>query len=131
MTDNELTKLIAEKVMGWEHGAMDDHITRFTVGVGCLLVSHPGTLHVAFAPLLSDNDTFQVVDKMIEKGFYVPIAWTKILHTTAGKRMITDMWHVGLDKDYMAAEQRHSAFDISRRSAICLAALKAVGVEVE
>jgi hypothetical protein len=69
MTDNDITKLIAEKVMGWEWGVMDEHATRFVVAESCLLVSHPGQLHVAFAPLYSDKDAFEVVDKMVEDGY--------------------------------------------------------------
>ena len=109
MTDNDITRLIAETVMGyrWADGTEDPPLEYQAGDVN----------RGNFDPLKYTEDAFEVVDKMVEDG------WRFNLLRTDRKTWEVDLF-VHSDKRNVCVE------DPSRCKAICLAALRAVGVEV-
>jgi hypothetical protein len=123
MTDAEIIRTIAEKVMGW----MPVH-ERYAPHCGCSMVYDQReetlgkrfigpacgvTLHVEhdrWNPLTSISDAFMVVEKMREFG------WAFCLGEGA------ECWEVGFARGYQEAEG--DALTIPR--AICLAAIAAI-----
>ena len=112
MTDQELTKLIAEKVMGWER------TSEWYSKQGS-----PVCAIGAFRPLENDIHAFQVVDKMIEDGF----TFSLISSGYASKSWNATFYGVDEYSEQLVYDATHE----SRRRAICLAALRAVGEVVE
>lgn len=113
MTDQELTKLIAEKVMGWELGQ----------GPWYTRQGEPMFVVNAFRPLVNDSPAFMVVDKMIEKGF----TFSLIFSGYASKSWNATFYGVDEYSEQLVYDATHE----SRRRAICIAALRAVGEVVE
>lgn len=111
MRDEEMVRLCAERVMGWQEGWDDLHW--FT----------------DWNPLTSEEDAGAVLDKMQEEGWAVSIFGVPWISS------VQLAWMVGFDRSVYPPERTkdgvrwHSA--INRCRAIVLAALKAVGVEVE
>lgn len=105
MTDNDITKLIAEKMMGKSKAAVDIW------------------LDGGFSPLTDDEDAFLVVDKMIGDGF----TFSLISGGYASKSWEATFYGVDEYSEQLVYEAIHP----SRCKAICIAALRAVGVEVE
>jgi hypothetical protein len=120
MTDEQITRALAEKVMGWVQSFIQAKTTSsdwpyyaWMSGYGqeaCSLGS--------WVPLTSDADACAVLDKMTENGFSFDMQFHE------GK------WRVGFceNRDYVEAGRYGvSPEEQDRRRAICIAALKAVG----
>jgi len=152
MNNDEIDRLIAEKVMGWEEqlacflckgsepkGIFDICGACLGKGVfteeeltpdGLLPIGHHLHRNISlfngrtFHPTTNEKDLWQAVDKMVEDGLYYNI-------TNEHRRGIATHWahffNKGLDEDKIYGE----AFDEDRRMAIALAMLKAKGVEIE
>ena len=123
MTDNDITRLIAEKVMGWEP---EDCLMQDDGSVyKCC-----GNNGYYFMPLSDDADTEQVVYKMANDGWWVTIE-TKITPQSnilgerrIGQETTATFLNYGPGISYRQVDEWESR-------AICIAALRAVGVEVE
>lgn len=107
MNNAEIDRLVAEKVMGWK---IQEKIRGYPD-----LFEH-GRIVSDWEPTVEWNDAGQVVDRMKELGYFVSITCSII-------------WDVEfIDK---TGRIKNYCIDDSVQRAICLAALKAVGVEVE
>jgi hypothetical protein len=113
MNLREIDWFVAEKVMNWHVWENEDGDLMVTKGYGCY--SH--------CPSFSTNiaDAWQVVEKLKELGFHVGIK-------TPPKAKSTSYW-VCVEDFY--AEKTFTSYGLTAPLAICLAALKAVGIEVE
>lgn len=125
MTDQEIVIIVAEKVMGWKLSG-DFLVPRgnfFGVNeVGQVLIMHtePSAWWVReWNPLHNDVDSFMVVDKIVSQ-WQVSICSPQI-------GIDIPVWTVMVGDVSSFVEARHS----SRCRAICIAALKASGIEVE
>lgn len=121
MTDQEIVMIVAEKVMGWK--LSDDfpvlHGNFLRVNeVGQVLIMHMGWVR-EWNPLHNDVDSFMVVDKIVSQ-WQVSICSPQI-------GIDIPVWTVIVGDVSSFVEARHS----SRCRAICIAALKASGIEVE
>lgn len=113
MTDRELDALVAEKVMGWKRHP--------SVGVWYPLNLHP--LQNVYGHVLPPYSTsivaaWEVVEKIGEK-YAIELHWRE------------SMWNCSIEEgDEVTAHYIATAESRNASKAICLAALKAVGVEV-
>ena len=119
MTDNDITRLIAERVMGRELeecGRVED-VKDGVVIESRALYCVKGKPYAFFAPTTDDSDAFRVVDKMVEDGFTFHF----------------NQWPDGCAAGFYKTVGHPDCSPLipSRCRAICLAALRAVGVEVE
>ena len=106
MTDAELIRAAAEKVMGW---------TKPT-GCYCWYCNQLLVADGEWNPLASDTDAFMLVDKLGERGWEFMLKYIHMRDTN------TFGWYAQVG-DYLGTGR-----DPHRRRAIVLAALKAVGV---
>lgn len=104
----ELDALVAEKVMGWEVTIANGWEAYFETESGQF-----GPWVGLWQPSTNMSDAWEVVREMVRKGTYVEIA--------QGQELCTCCFNYD---DYLTVERCESA-----PLAICLAALKAVGVE--
>lgn len=120
MTDTELTRLLAERVMGWKIKAPD-----YIDQVGWLWRWKGDRIQQPWRPLGSMDDAWMVVEKMREQGHHIDIGSTvrgSIEDARAGLK--TPMWHVSI------RGSRFEAREFTCQRALCLATLRCVGVEV-
>jgi len=111
MSDQEIIRVLAEKVMGF------DTSVAYTVWYE---PSGRGVENIAWNPLMDDVAACAVLDRMgVDQGLDVHLNRTYGLWTCNVHHRAPGMAPPSMD---------HSA---GRRRAICLAALRAVGVEVE
>ncbi|WP_199426265.1 BC1872 family protein [Thermaerobacillus caldiproteolyticus] len=115
MNLREIDRLVAEHVMGWEPVYDDGDLISFVTEFGILFFSDDDERE--WSPTIDIADAWQVVEKLNEDDFDFQV-WRE-----KGK------YNVEFSKDffylYGFAESETAPL------AICLAALKAVGVEVE
>lgn len=100
MNTDQINALVAEKVMGWGN--------------------KPGYWKVPlWSPATDMNHAMEVADRMIDLGWWFSLVQDNV-----------DIWDACVfSRDNMDGDQRHYGFNISAPLAICLAALKTVGVE--
>jgi len=112
MTDQEISLLVAEKVMGWQHlvdGSYSDEPYYFIDAI-----HEPRYIEVAkWQPTTRIDQAWQVVEKMVADG-----------------------WGISIHDDWLVVFFRHDkdaqeAVDKSAARAVCIAALRAVGQEVD
>jgi Phage ABA sandwich domain len=114
MNTREIDRLVAEKVMGWKW-EYNDMLNRYVSR------DEKGFWHLNFCPSTDLLDAWQVVEKIIEQfGSY---SLTKI--KDGGHYCEVLYWNNGAF-DVIAEVEAETA-----PLAICLAALKAMGVEME
>lgn len=103
MTNREIDKEVAEKVMGWRWSKPDEQGAMY---------NHPNA--IGFKPSTDISDAWLVVEKMIEKCF-----------THCDFRCITNnSWFVNFRKDSYSTGI--TVLEDTPSMAICLAALKAI-----
>lgn len=112
MSTVERDALVAEKVMGWK----DDP---YHPSIYWQMDEAHFRSKEEFSPLTSISAAFEVVEKMIESGHCV-----KIDFNAGGS------WQVEF-QDFGPGGEIHAAQADELPEAICLTALKAVGVEIE
>lgn len=105
MTNQEINKEIAEKVMGWKDGK-HPHDDFLNSGWGGGYV---------FSPSTDISDAWLVVEKMREKGFWFD------LNNGEG-----DSWDANFEEKTLIAELHSVRGEKSAPLAICKAALKAI-----
>ena len=123
MTDRELDALIAEKVMGWRDIATDGvsvyghlppgtepHLNVTRAGNGFYHIKRYST---------SIADAWEVVERMRELSFVLTLSWQSRNSEWCAH------WFYPADRTHKAA------FHKSAPRAICLAALKTIGVDVD
>lgn len=119
MNLREIDRLIAEKVMGWEPVYDDGDLISFVTEFGTLFFSDDDESE--WSPTIDIADAWKVVEKIIEQfGSY---SLTKI--KDGGHYCEVLYWNHGAFDVIAEAEAKTAEL------AICLAALKSVGVEVE
>lgn len=126
MTDGEIVKALAEKVMGWEIGRELDKAERyFSIWPeGRLMRFHVDTMrHSEWNPLTSDADACVVLDKMAETHEVNLV----IRHQRPPQADAADYVGCYFGKSDAFLPMSSDA----RRRVICLAALKAIGVNTE
>lgn len=119
MTDSEIIRAVAEKVMGWHQ---KEFINERGIRRDCWFQDDcpiPQGPTADFDPLDDDECACAVLDKMAEEGYYVRI-----------NSMYYD-GHQGWECQIALHGTTEPIVNESRRRAIVLAALKAKGVEVE
>ena len=117
--NREIDKLVAKKVMGLIPngvGGWSPHDNRTGVTIDTNWPLSPYTTDIAAA--------WQVVEKMRRDG------WRVTIHSLKFPARETELWEVWLHEELKFAA-RGAARGQSVAEAICLAALKAVGVEVK
>lgn len=114
MTDAEIIRATAGKVMGWkEFGA---EVAYPEVGLIVVVPGAHGYTMQCWNPLASDTDACAIWDELL------------ITHDFVGTQCCDGEWVCNISGHYaMGPKFQASAAD--RRRAICLAALEAVGVE--
>jgi hypothetical protein len=125
MTDREILTAAAEKVMGWQlkqYGHNGDSDIACLSGRTVLVTDDDAACRFnrEWNPLTSDADAFMLVDALGKKGIDLTL---ECCYCTSGKRESY--------AQFGCAPSRFEAFAPDRRRAITLAALRAVGVEVE
>lgn len=123
MTDEELVRACAEKVMGWYLSPrgffwLDDSEKE----VACA-PDYEDERFPTFNPLNDDRDVCAVLDKMAEKGWAGAFGW----HTEESPADERFYGEFAKSDSEGYRSGMHSASD--RRRAVVIAALKAVGVE--
>lgn len=130
MTDAEIVQVIAEKVMGWHEQTFPKSIMPSWKGWAddknvcqAWAEDDPGydIGDEAWNPLTSDADACAVLDRMMELG------WPYALGNNCVVKGHEHYCHFWLNKEFKSVKVHAD----SRQRAICLAALKAVGVKVE
>jgi hypothetical protein len=128
MTDAEIVRAVAEKVMGalpvpgyafWRFP--DGPLMSLEDAENCC------SRERSFWPLTNDADTCAVLDKMVAEHEYCMVRRSKDGWNDGNPR-----WYCGFS-DELGDDERLAgqAWHIDRRRAICLAALKAVGVDFD
>jgi hypothetical protein len=116
MTDAELTRAAAEKVMGWEHQEGDMNPEWYdraaSTGTGQRI------WHLDWNPLASDADAFMLVDNLAGRDREISLEYGYM------SEFRSYAWYVNFDDAGVAR-------DPDRRRAIVLAALKAVSGKQE
>ncbi len=109
MTDEQITRALAEKVMGWKVG--ED---------GSFSNMGWDEIHFAFNwnPLTDDAAACAVLDKVGEDGWHVCL-------TYGWEDREADRWHCSFEREYPMWKYGE-CYDDCRRRAICIAALKAI-----
>lgn len=121
MTDEEIVKALAEKVMGWESKIVITH--QMGEFISRNLSWAIGDTYAApsdWSPLTNDIDSMAVLDKMVENGWWIDLSWNG--HAKLWGCEIDNL-QPGSDLDY------HE--DPARRRTVAIAALKAVGAFTE
>jgi hypothetical protein len=107
MTDNELDRLVAEKVMGWEYKENEGYPYYRGKNIGLDIND--------FHPSTNISQAFEVVEKMIADG------WVEMAMVY---KNIEKVWEVEFYKEGISFDGGDS-FDKSLPRAICIAALMA------
>ncbi|HEY8542624.1 MAG TPA: hypothetical protein VIL29_09590 [Pseudothermotoga sp.] len=113
----EIDRLVAEKVMGWEPYYDDGDLISFITDAGSLFFSDDDECE--WNPTTTIQHAWQVVEKLIDNGYDFTIY-------NHNKEFNVEINIEEDDKHLWFYGEANSA-----PLAICLAALKAVGVEVE
>lgn len=118
MTETELDFLIADKVMGW--APHKRNTVHWTLKEKSNDIEYPIFSHTdVWSPTRKIEDAWMVVEKMDEIGWPCQLA-----NNTVGKERFSA--HFWLNKEFKSV----TAFSETMPKSICLATLKAVGVEV-
>lgn len=128
MTDEEITIAVAENVMGLKLGPL--HGEKGFIVNGGRVCLHPNpipgnTVAVEFAPLTDDADSCAVLDKMVEKKWCYELTFDDDGHCCT-----FDNQTIRGGVLYVPMVLGIEDFCESRNRAICLAALRACGVDV-
>lgn len=132
MTDEEINKALAEKVMGWriERIVWPAPEAR---AAGCFTcIDGPDTGFRQFDPLENDADAYAVVDRFAAKEFEIGLDFTFLYERTppTGDDEPVGHWRLWLVPCKGEGEPI-SVYNNDRRRAICEASLKAVGAWTE
>ena len=131
MTDNELIRAAAERVMGWAvipfHAKIEKKIYPALIENAshdwCLIADKRSWAR-KWNPLASDADAFMLVDAIHSRGEYwfrLTTRWDKVNWSAGWTTQECTGWNGRMDIEVT---------DPDRRRAIVLAALRAVGVDV-
>lgn len=131
MTDRDVDKLIAEKVMGWVLIPKVKVNGEWFYNVWCpdppSHIEHPpvGFNAQSYVPFYSTAmiDTWRVVKKLQESGWHIELRLPPVGYPT----YIVDLWRMG---GHMEANTKITQGAESLEEAICLAALRTVGVHL-
>lgn len=127
MTDRELDALVAEKVMGCKlkQHPMDYPVTKYTILCGCYDGRHEFQDAVSTQLKFYSTDiaaSWTIVEKMTQNNYHFCI------HKYFGNQQYTAEFHLH-ELDIVGTHAGRDSSNPAR--AICLAALKACGVDVQ
>lgn len=133
MTDHEITKILAEKVMGWKvERVVWPASEEARKAGGNTYIDGPDTGFMEFDPLYRDTDSCNVLDKMVEDSWSYTIDAVPLFSSyQPGVRVRFRGQSVFPPSRFPEEKDLPSEWDMDRRRAICIAALKAVGAWVE
>lgn len=128
MTDQELINLLAERVMGWHRSIewvsiMTDPYQPVWRDKPVTSMDQPAIAPITWNPLENIADAWQVKEAMKAKLWYWTIA-------DRGTFTEASAVYTYVEKDGETKQERAYDCGLSASRVICLAALKALGVEV-
>ncbi len=123
MTDDKLRELVAVHVFGWTDVHSVEIHSAAMVGIPAA-----GGDHDFIPDYLTWAGLGLIVEEMERKGFYLRLVKNVSWSTTPRDKW---EWYAGLAPERCKPGENNSVWDLSPSRAVSLAALKAVGVEVE